>query len=185
MKKILLAMMLVVSLVAVGCSSVTEMVGGGKNAMEDPATITKIVDSLKNRDELKGKDFYLFQDVNFSYSKDIGNVISFNVLKPGTEDIVDRYLYRRGTWEVNPVKITGKGDMKDNITPIKGINFDVLPTVVKDAKERAKDIEGADISWSAMKFRMNGSHEWWVKIKGTRKDAMATYSLDGSFKSFK
>ena len=53
---------------------------------------------------------------------------TINILKPGTKEDVDHYEYRNGSWSgPSAVKITGSGNMEDNLIALQALNMDKIP----------------------------------------------------------
>lgn len=113
MKKLLLVIsMLIFAMLMTACGG-----GGSKSVFTEPGAIGKIMGELQNKDGLKGQELKVFQDITIVSGKDYGgNFISINILKPGTKEDVDHYEYRNGSWSgPSAVKITGSGNMEDNL----------------------------------------------------------------------
>lgn len=181
MKKILfLVCILIMSFLVTACGS------GGKNVVTDPGELTRVMDELQNKKELKGKEIFVFQDVNVGYNKDIGGSYVFiEILQPGTEN-VDHYDYRNGSWgDPVPVKITGSGNIADNIIPLKDLHFEKLPDIYKALEEKIKDKKDVKIDQNLLYRFWRGQWHVMIKAESDREEYNATFNLDGSLKEFK
>lgn len=149
MKKLWVMLLVVFSVVfLVGCGdAVSSLTGGSKaNVLTEPGLANKIIDELKNRDELKGHDLKAMSDISFNYYKELGNRVEIHVQKPGTTDKVDAYIYQDGKWSgPQPVQLTGDGVLADNVGAISTIDFNKVTEIYKISQEKAKSIEGGEV----------------------------------------
>lgn len=133
----------------VGCGdTVSSLTGGGSksNVLTEPGLANKIIDELKNREELKGHDLKAMDGITFNYYKDLGNIVLIQIQKPGTTDKVDGYRYENGKWSgPQPVQLTGDGVLADNVGAISTIDFNKVPEIYKVSEEKAKSIEGGEV----------------------------------------
>ncbi len=113
-----------------------------------------------------------------------GSQINLNRQDPKNLGNVDNFTYFMGEWsEPTPVKISGNkeatsDDISKNCWDIDSVNWKAIPDIIKDAKERTKDIEG--IKFSQIQIRQNQG-KILISMSGTRKDAMYWADLDGKF----
>lgn len=180
MKKLLVSiMMLVVMMVVTACGGSGGSSGG--NVFTDAGVMEKIMQELQNKPEFKGKELKVFQDVVVVNSKDHGgNFIVIDVLKPGTED-VDHYEYRGGSWsDAAPVKITGNGNIEDNVIPIADLHFEKLPDIYKAMAEQVKDKKDVKVKQTVTYRFWNG--EWTVLIdaESDREEYSGEFKPDGT-----
>lgn len=130
MKKLWVMLLVVFSVVfLVGCGdAVSSLTGGSKaNVLTEPGLANKIIDELKNRDELKGHDLKAMSDISFNYYKELGNRVEIHVQKPGTTDKVDAYIYQDGKWSgPQPVQLTGDGVLADNVGAQTGLGYIII-----------------------------------------------------------
>lgn len=176
----LLTMVLAVILLA-GCGD--SLGGGNKSIFTEPGLAAKVMSDLKAVPDLKGKDVKIFQNVVIAESKDLGNFVDINVLKPGTTDKVDNYKYQRNGWTgPNPVQITGSGNMEDNVAPIDAIDYNKLPDIYKVCDEKAKTIEKGEVDKMIVYiYDVNESkYEAVISIKGARETYTATFDAKGN-----
>lgn len=181
MKKLLILIsMLVMALLVTACG------GSGKNVVTDKGELTKVMEELQNKEQFKGKDIYVFQDVNVGYNKDIGgSYVYIEVLQPGTEN-VDHYDYRNGSWSgPTPVKITGSGNMADNVILLKDLHFEKLPDIYKALEEKVKDKKDVKVDQNLIYRFWKGEWSIMMKAESDREEYNATFNLDGSLKEFK
>lgn len=183
MKKIWMMFMAAVLAMAVAaCGG-----GSGKNVFTEPGEMAKVMASLQEREELKGKDLMVFQDIVVVNSKDHGgNYIVLHLLKPGTEEDVDRYEYRGGWSGPSPVRISGDGDMADNLTPWSEFQFDKVPAMYKAMTDRMKE-EGAE----GIKDGVTMTYRFWrgkvtpmMTLETERASYNAEFAMDGAMTSF-
>lgn len=183
MKKILVGLlMLLVMIVVTACG------GGGSssNIFTDAGAMEKIMGQLQEKPEFKGKKLMVFQDVTVVNSKDHGgNFIVIDILKPGTED-VDRYEYRNGSWSDGaPVKITGDGNMADNVIPMADLHFEKLPEIYKTFSEKVKDKKDVKVEQTAVYRFWNGEWSVLIDAESEREEYGAEFKPDGTLISLK
>lgn len=149
MRKLWVMLLVAFSMVfLVGCGdTVSSLTGGSKsNILTEPGLANKVIDELKNKDELKGHDLKAMDGIIFNYYKELGNIVIINIQKPGTTDKVDGYKYENGKWNgPQPVQLTGDGVLADNVGAISTIDFNKIPDMYKVAQEKAKSIEGGEV----------------------------------------
>lgn len=182
MKKwFLLLCIMVLSLLVTACGGLS-----GKNVFTDAGEMTKIMNQLQERSELKGKDIKVFQDVNVFYNKEIGgNVVIIDILKPGTED-VDHYEYKNGSWSnPSPVQITGTGNIMDNVIPLSDLHLDKVADIYKAAEAKAKEVEGLKVEQSFVYRFWNGKWDILITAKSDRAKYSMEYGVNGELKEFK
>lgn len=163
--------------------------GSSKNVFTDPDVMGQIMGALQNRDELKGQELMVFQDVTVVNSKDHGgNFIVIHLLKPGTKEDVDQYEYRGGSWSSpSPVTITGDGDMADNLTPWNEFQFEKLPVMYKAMADKLKEekVEGVKDQVTMVYRFWRGKIIPMMSIESERAKYSAEFALDGTMTSFK
>ena len=127
----------------------------------------------------------IFQNIIINLNDDgTGMQINLNRQDPKNLENVDNFLFNMGTWgEPSPVKISGSkpvtaDDISKNSWNIDSVNWKAIPDILKDAKERTKDIEG--IKFSQIQIR-HSQGKIMVSMSGTRKDATYWSNLDGKF----
>lgn len=179
MKRLFVGIMMMVVMLAVAACGGSG--GSGGNIFTEPGALTKIMQQLQDKPEFKGKEMKVFQDVTLVNSKDHGgNFIVIEVLKPGTED-VDHYEYRNGSWSDGaPVKITGDGNMADNVIPLADLHFEKLPDIYKAMGEQVKDKKDVKVEQSVVYRFWNG--EWSVLISAAsdREEYSGEFKPDGT-----
>ncbi len=187
MKKVLSLLLTVVALfVLVGCSS--NPLSGGGSIFTDKDMAAKAISQLKERSELKGKDLKVFQNVVIFDQEGVGNMIDINILKPGTTDQVDNYKYKGGTWTgPNPVKITGSGNMEDNVQSIDAIDFSKIPEIYKICETKAKEIDKAKVEKTLIYILdiNTGNYRAVIDVKSDREEYTATFDGKGNLLDFK
>ena len=143
------------------------------------------MDDFKNLSALKGKEILVFQDIGV-YTGKGGNRVMISIIKPGTKEDVDAYEYKGGSWSgPNPVRISGKGDMEHNITPLSGFDFSKPPMMYKEMEEKLKCVEGAKIDEYFMYRFWKGKWTCMLSAKATRGEYNAEFATDGKLISFK
>lgn len=167
--------------VADEASSVTESESGFFQSKE---RLAKAQQSLLDLPKFKGKKVFVFQSAHFF---DDGR-ITMELQDPDKPANIDHYEYRNGSWsEPTPVQISGDGDMKDNLTPMDDIKFDVVATVYHNWNEKAKTVEGAKpLDHIYFSLWVPNQERYWnsSNIEGTREKYNITFNLDGSVKEF-
>jgi hypothetical protein len=163
-------------------SSVTESEQGG--FFKSKERLAKAQQSLLDMPKFKGKKVFVFQSAHFF---DDGR-ITLELQNPDKPTNIDHYEYKDGGWsEPTPVQISGDGDMKDNLTPMDDIKFDVVATVYNNWNEKAKAVEGAKpLDHVYFSLWVPNQDRYWnsSSIEGTREKYNITFNLDGSVKKF-
>lgn len=186
MKKLLVLLMVVVSMLALaGCGGAGSAIKGG-NIIKDDGALVKIMDEFKNLNGLKGKDIMVFQDVSI-YTGQGGNRVLIKILKPGTKEDIDQYEYKNGWSGPKPVQITGKGDMAYNLIPLSKLDFAKVPVMYKTMEEKLKGAgaEGAKIDDYFLFRFWQGKWKGSLDAKSDRAKFSAEFELNGNLKEFR
>lgn len=186
MKKILaFVMMLMISMMLTACGSSSVSSSSDKNIVSDPGALTKAMDELQNNKVFKGKDVYIFQDVVVGWNKDIGNFIFLDVVQPGTEN-VDHYEYTKGQWGApSAVKITGEGNMADNIILMKDLHFDKLSDIYKTMQDKVKDKKDVKVKTQATYRFWRGNWTVLIDAESELEEYNGEFKPDGTLIEFK
>ena len=183
MKKLLLVIsMLIFAMLMTACGG-----GGSKSVFTEPGAIGKIVGELQNKDGLKGQELKVFQDITIVSGKDYGgNFISINILKPGTKEDVDHYEYRNGSWSgPSAVKITGSGNMEDNLIALQALNMDKIPEMYKAFQEKVSDKKDVKVKESLVYRFWKGDWTVMMDAESDREAYSAEFDLNGKMIDFK
>ncbi|XXQ68168.1 hypothetical protein ACKLNO_11315 [Neisseriaceae bacterium B1] len=95
------------------------------NPLTDAAALQKAQDQLQALPQFAGKELNVFQNVLF-YDNNYKHNIKVDVQDPDKPENIDHYEYsfKDGKWsEPSPVQLSGGGDMKPNLTPLKDVRF--------------------------------------------------------------
>jgi hypothetical protein len=156
-----------------------------KNILEDANVGAEIFQSLKDRPELKGQEIMVFHNTTVTYNENKGSVVTLAILKPGTENDVDKYRYSKGEWKTKPVRITGDGDMRANIMLLDQVKLDKVPEMVSVMKEKSKDVEDAKLQSGILIFNVKGDNKWIWTMEGKRAKWQGTFDLDGNLVNYR
>ena len=167
MKKLLLVIsMLIFAMLMTACGG-----GSSKSVFTEPGAIGKIMGQLQNKDGLK------------DYG---GNFISINILKPGTKEDVDHYEYRNGSWSgPSAVKITGSGNMEDNLIALQALNMDKIPEMYKAFQEKVSDKKDVKVKESLVYRFWKGDWTVMMDAESDREAYSAEFDLNGKMIDFK
>lgn len=153
------------------------------NLLTDVKTLQKAEADLKNLPKFKGKEIQIFQKIYF-YGD--GRIV-VSLQDPSKPENIDAYTFKNGKWEEpEAVKITGDGDMNANLIPLSEIKFETAAKIYKQLEEKAKTIEGAEVS-DAMYYILNMARKdklWMTSIEGTRDSYSGYFLADGTLKEF-
>lgn len=153
------------------------------NLLTDTKTLQKAEADLKNLPKFKGKEIQIFQKIYF-YGD--GRIV-VSLQDPSKPENIDSYTFKNGKWEEpEAVKITGDGDMSTNLIPLSEIKFETVANIHKQLEEKAKTIEGAEVS-DAMYYILNTVRKdklWITSIEGTRDSYTGYFNADGSLKEY-
>ena len=189
MKKLFLILsLMIVSVLFAACGDLASSVGPKKsvNPLTEPGALTAIMQELQNRENLKGHELQVFQGFSINYDEKYGTSISIEILKPGTTEDVDNYTYRDGSWSgPSPVKITGDGDMSDNLTPFASFPFDKIPALRAELESKTKDLEGVKpVDFLLFSFTHDGDIRIYMSAKSDRAEYSAKWDINGTLLDF-
>gem|GEM_PF-2382108 len=171
--------LLALALMLSGCGSDGNDYG---DVLHDPAKAAELQKILNEKTITDGK-------IHKSFTLRPDGSISFERQQATAPDKVDSYIFigETKTWR-NPAPVTfqllGGGTHEDLIEAINrdswdfnSVDFKLIPTVVKaaEAKAEAEQIEG----WKINYVSVNNS-EFYVNIKGTRRNLAYKANLDGT-----
>lgn len=153
---------------------------------EDKRVLLKLIDEFKNISELKGKDLQVFQTISIDEQKHNDRYvqnIQITILKPGTEKEVVEYEYSTGKekkWTgPHPIKVVGGGDIKPNLFAFNDINFDIVPAMCKQTREKTAALKDVEIVIIMLKLDDEDLHPFWtVKFSHTKGDSNIRGSVD-------
>lgn len=157
-----------------------------KTTLSNAAGLQKAQDELQALPQFAGKELNVFQDVNFYNTH-----IAINVQDPNKPENIDNYEYNfaDGKWsEPSPVQLSGGGDMKPNLTPLKDIRFaDVadkfIPLYKQTAeKEKITPVEPIPTAVSFVLFVPNQDRFWQASMNTERAQMTLRMKTDGTFK---
>lgn len=153
------------------------------NLLTDVKTLQKAENELKDLPKFKGKEIQIFQKIYF-YGD--GRIV-VSLQDPSKPENIDTYTFKNGKWEEpEAVKITGDGDMSANLIPLSEIKFETAAKIYKQLEEKAKTIEGAEVS-DSMYYILNMARKdklWMTSIEGTRDSYSGYFLADGTLKEF-
>lgn len=153
------------------------------NLLTDVKTLQKAENELKDLPKFKGKEIQIFQKIYF-YGD--GRIV-VSLQDPSKPENIDAYTFKNGKWEEpEAVKITGDGDMSANLIPLSEIKFETAAKIYKQLEEKAKTIEGAEVS-DSMYYILNMARKdklWMTSIEGTRDSYSGYFLADGTLKEF-
>lgn len=161
-----------------------------KNAVKpltDATVLQKAEDELKALPPFAGKELYAFQNVGFYEDR-----IEINLQDPNKPENIDNYVYRfsEGKWsEPSPVRLSGGGDMKPNLTPLKDIHFaDVANKFIPFYKQTAEkeQITPQEPIPTSITFVLSVPDQdrfWQSSMNTDRAQLTLRMKLDGSLKA--
>ena len=157
------------------------------NFLSNTQALQAAEDSLKALPQFSGKELNVFQNVQFYGSS--RPRIEIDIQDPEKPDNIDHYTYEDGKWsEPQPVQISGGGDMKDNVTPLKDIKFATVASIAKIWSEKAKEVEASETQLDFVSFQLwvpNQTRRWITStIETPRAKYSADFNVDGTLKEF-
>lgn len=157
------------------------------NPLADAAALQKAEDALKALPQFAGKELNVFQDVHFYKDR-----IEMDVQDPNKPENIDSYVYTfdDGKWsEPSPVRLSGDGDMKPNLTPLKDIHFaDVANKLIplyKQTVEKEQITPQEDIPTFVSFILVVPTQDrfWQTSIDTDRAEMTLRMNPDGSFQA--
>jgi len=152
-----------------------------KSIFESASTLDSIQRELQNLPKLKGKKlFFLRGFYLYDYH---GGMISIELQDPDRPENVDTYTYSNGEWLMqNPVKISGHFPLKLLLAPLDEVKFSTAKKVYDIGLQKAKDVEGAQPITHVYFNQIKEVHvkEWYLMIKGDRRDYQLTFDATGT-----
>ena len=162
------------------------------NLLADPDALAAAQAELENLPKFKGKQIQIFQTVHFSTDN-----IRLSLQDPENPENIDQYTFREGAWaEPAPVRITGDGNMADNVHPLKKDFLTIPAKIYKTWNEKAREVGapegdptqafGGGLSSISYVFNIvNGSLSWSVSdIENERNVYDISFDLNGDLKNF-
>jgi len=158
------------------------------NFLADAAAPPAAEDALKALPQFGGKPVNIFQNIHF-YGGERPRIIA-EIQDPNNPDNIDHYEFEDGKWsEPQPVRISGGGNMKDNVFPLAEIKFADIAKITQVFNEKAKEVnaEGAELDHVYYSlFVPTGKTKWYTSNLSTdRAEYEFEFNKDGSLKSFK
>ena len=158
------------------------------NFLADAAALQAAEDALKALPQFGGKPVNIFQNIHF-YGGKRPRIIA-EIQDPNHPDNIDHYEFEDGKWsEPQPVRISGGGNMKDNVFPLDEIKFADIAKIAQAYGEKAKEVEAKETDLPHVYYSLSvptGKKRW---ITGFLKTDRAEYAFefnnDGTLKSFK
>jgi hypothetical protein len=158
------------------------------NFLADAAALQAAEDALKALPQFGGKPVNIFQNIHF-YGGERPRIVA-EIQDPNNPDNIDHYEFEDGKWsEPQPVRISGGGNMKDNVFPLAEIKFADIAKITQVFNEKAKEVnaEGAELDHVYYSlFVPTGKTKWYTSNLSTdRAEYEFEFNKDGSLKSFK
>lgn len=158
------------------------------NFLADATALQAAEDALKALPQFGGKPLNIFQNIHFYGGK--RPRITVEIQDPNKPENIDHYEFEDGKWsEPQPVRISGNGNMKDNVFPLDEIKFADIAKIAQTYGEKAKEVEAKETDLPHVYYSLfvsTGKKEW---ITGFLKTDRAEYEFefnnDGTLKSFK
>ena len=170
-------------------SSVSSIMGGGESTLlSDAKQLKEAQEELMKMPKYEGKDVQVFQNIQFFTVA--GGKIIIELQDPSKPENIDHYEYMNGKWsDASPVQISGEGDMKDNLTPLKEIDFTTVEKINNVWSTKAKTVEGAEkkpLDLVIYNFIVESNDKFWITsdIEGSREKYSATFNKDGSLREY-
>ena len=110
--------------------------------------------------------------------------VKMQIQDPKRKENLDEYTYRDGKMDEGiPVKISGdytQEDLDGSMFPLESVDFGLVPTMIQDAKQRLKMLDGAPGSLSLKRgWPFHNEVRWMVSIKDARHMGFVEYDLKG------
>jgi hypothetical protein len=157
-----------------------------KSIFESAAALDSIQEELRNLPHLKGKKLFFFRGFYFYDYR--GGMISIDLQDPGKPENIDTYTYSNGEWEIQrPVQITGHYPLKFLLMPLDEVKFSTAKKVYDAGLEKAKTVEGAQPITHVYFNHIKEVHvkEWYLMIKGARRNYQVKFDVNGKFMAMK
>ena len=107
------------------------------NFLADATALQAAEDALKALPQFGGKPLNIFQNIHFYGGK--RPRITVEIQDPNKPENIDHYEFEDGKWsEPQPVRISGNGNMKDNVFPLDEIKFADIAKIAQAYGEKAK-----------------------------------------------
>lgn len=108
------------------------------------------------------------------------------VLISGPKGDVDHYEYRNGSWSgPSAVKITGSGNMEDNLIALQALNMDKIPEMYKAFQEKVSDKKDVKVKESLVYRFWKGDWTVMMDAESDREAYSAEFDLNGKMIDFK
>lgn len=158
------------------------------NFLADAAALQAAEDALKALPQFGGKPVNIFQNIHF-YGGERPRIVA-EIQDPNNPDNIDHYEFEDGKWsEPQPVRISGGGNMKDNVFPLAEIKFADIAKITQVFNEKAKEVNAEGVELDHVYYSLfvpTGKTKWYTSNLSTdRAEYEFEFNKDGSLKSFK
>lgn len=155
---------------AKGSDKKSEAIKGYGDVYHDKEAVKRAVSDMK---KTAGDPLLVFQNLIFS-----PDFISFSRQDNAKPDNVDKFTWSPGNgWsKPAPVKITGDGDMKDNVFNADEINWEAIPDFIAQVENAAKEkgLENPKLQNLLVQLLVrSGKIRYSIRVETDRKEASA------------
>lgn len=163
-------------------------VASSGNFLADAAALQAAEDALKALPQFGGKPLNIFQNIHF-YGGERPR-ITVEIQDPSKPDNIDHYEFEDGKWsEPQAVRISGDGNMKDNVFPLDEIKFADIAKIAQAYGEKAKEVEAKEAELDHVYYALfvpTGKRQWYTSnLETDRAEYEFEFNKDGTLKSFK
>lgn len=157
-----------------------------KSIFESATALDSIQQELCSLPHLKGKKLFFF--LGFFFYDYQGGMISINLQDPDHPENIDTYVYSNGEWqEQQPFKVPGRLPLKNMLMSLDEVKFSTAKKVYDAGVEKSKTIEGAEAITHVYFDQIKAVRvkEWYLMIKGARRDYQVKFDVNGKFVGMK
>ncbi len=158
------------------------------NFLADAAALQAAEDALKALPQFGGKPVNIFQNIHF-YGGERPRIVA-EIQDPNNPDNIDHYEFEDGKWsEPQPVRISGGGNMKDNVFPLaesQVCRYCENHSGFQRKSQRSKRGRCGVGSCVLLFVCADRQNQWYTSNLSTdRAEYEFEFNKDGSLKSFK
>ena len=106
--------------------------------------------------------------------------INLQIQDPKTTEHVNRYFYRKGSWEdPEPVQMMADWKVKNSTYSLKDIKFENVASIFEQINDQSNQIEGAEEVTHIFLVHTSNKVYWNATIRGTRERYSVKADVDG------
>lgn len=144
--------------------------------------LEKAEKALRNRNEFKGKDIFIYKTIHFY---DDGR-INVKLQNPENPLFIDQYQYKDEKWEApTPVRLSKNDDIQKDLVNLNRVSFRHVNNVYNALVEKRKEIGSTSTDYTIYVAYYKDRVNWYPStLSNDRYEYDIEFNEDGTLKSF-